>query len=244
MLHDVIPRLSKLHIDKSSEMNLNVTARFRDIREIHINSLVISAGLKTKIRLVPFLSRFDKVERVFFGGKGIQIERFAPAIERFEALSSAEVLNKNYTPFIANGCNVAALYDKSASLWAAEVTNVGENTISVRFFGNKTSVHQLPLDRIVRVYDEGWSHSEIVEDVTPTPFEEGDEYSIDKIVCARKIRYGKTGVERIVYRVKYNGGKWEKRLADQYWHLEGSEELDLDLLKRERLIGWLDEVAV
>ena len=95
MLHDAIPRLTILRIDKSSEINLTVVARFRDNREIHINSLLkatddgeggrdISVDLQTKIRLLHFLPRFDKLERVFFGGKdedGKEIERFAPATD-------------------------------------------------------------------------------------------------------------------------------------------------------------------
>lgn len=97
MLHDAIPRLTKLRIDKSSEINLTVAARFRDIREIHINSLLkatddgdggrdVNVDLQTKIRVVPFLSRFDKLERVVFGGKdedGKDVEDFAPAGDYF-----------------------------------------------------------------------------------------------------------------------------------------------------------------
>ena len=39
MLHDALPLLRKICIDKSSQMNLAVASRFRDIREIHISCL-------------------------------------------------------------------------------------------------------------------------------------------------------------------------------------------------------------
>lgn len=65
-------------------MNLSVAKRFRDITDIHINSLltsqIVDAGtmeemvflgveLESRIRVVPFLSRFDNLEQVVFGGK-------------------------------------------------------------------------------------------------------------------------------------------------------------------------------
>ena len=112
MLHETLPLLTKLHIDKSSELNLTVASRFRDIREIHINSLYdvtieeagtedecrdIYVDFETKIRLLPFLSRFDKLERVFFGGKdenGKEIERFAPATD-FSGKEMKVILTKD-----------------------------------------------------------------------------------------------------------------------------------------------------
>lgn len=79
MLHDAIPLLRELSIDKSSEINMAVASRFREIREIRINSLFevtydddikdICLDFETKNRAVHFLSRFDKLERVFFGVK-------------------------------------------------------------------------------------------------------------------------------------------------------------------------------
>ena len=79
MLH-TMPLLTKLCIDKSSQMNLAVTSRFRDITEIHINSLLevrvdeegypdMFIDNESKMRVVPFLSRFGKLDRVVFGGK-------------------------------------------------------------------------------------------------------------------------------------------------------------------------------
>ena len=69
-------------------MNLMIASRFRDVREIHINSLlkvmdenddgdgwtcISSMDVETKLRLLPFLSRFDNMlERVVFEGKNIE----------------------------------------------------------------------------------------------------------------------------------------------------------------------------
>ena len=79
ILHDAMPLLTTLHIDKSSQLNLHVAYRFRDIKTMHINSLLkmtidedfrdIYLDFETKIRIVPFLSRFASLERVFFGVK-------------------------------------------------------------------------------------------------------------------------------------------------------------------------------
>ncbi|KAL7550742.1 hypothetical protein ACHAWF_013970 [Thalassiosira exigua] len=96
MLNDVMPLIKTLRLDKSTQMNLAVTSRFRDVKEIHINSLFevtveeegtdeefnsIDVDIETKIRAVPFLSRFQSLERVIFGGKeesGKNIEGFSP----------------------------------------------------------------------------------------------------------------------------------------------------------------------
>jgi len=60
-------------------MNLAVASRFRDIKEMHINSLfkvTIDDGYtdfhvdtETKIRVMPFISRFDQLRTVSFWGK-------------------------------------------------------------------------------------------------------------------------------------------------------------------------------
>ena len=78
ILHDAIPLLTTIHIDKSPQMNLVVASRFRDIKEIHINSLFeltiedegtddeykdMSIDFDTKTSLVPFLAKFDSLER-------------------------------------------------------------------------------------------------------------------------------------------------------------------------------------
>ncbi|KAL7546353.1 hypothetical protein ACHAWF_009688 [Thalassiosira exigua] len=98
MLRDVVPRLTTLRIDKSSQMNLTVASRFRDLKEIRINSLLkvtvdyfdgdssiedVSLDIETKIMVVPFLSRFSRtLERVSFGAKnaaGKDMENFSLA---------------------------------------------------------------------------------------------------------------------------------------------------------------------
>ncbi len=101
-----MPLLTKLRIDKSWQMNLTVASRFRDISEIHINSLFklrieldegeswtdVSLDFESRIRAVPFLSKFDKLERLCFGGKyrnteghtdGEDVEGFAPVEDHF-----------------------------------------------------------------------------------------------------------------------------------------------------------------
>ena len=74
-LHDTMPLLKKLHINTSYQMDLRVAARYRDIREIHINSLmienaqghagytynIIEVDFESTVRVVPFLSRFTHV---------------------------------------------------------------------------------------------------------------------------------------------------------------------------------------
>ena len=74
-LHDTMPLLKKLHIDSSYQMDLRVAARYRDIREIRINSLIIErpvGGIKSieidfegSVRMVPFLSRFTQVRTTY-----------------------------------------------------------------------------------------------------------------------------------------------------------------------------------
>ena len=91
---NAMPLLTKLRIDKSSQMNLAVASRFRDITEIHINSLLevtidpdgftdMNIDNESKMRVVPFLTRFGKLERVVFGGKnsetGEDMEDFSAA---------------------------------------------------------------------------------------------------------------------------------------------------------------------
>jgi len=85
MLHETMPLLTKLRIDIAKQMNLTVASRFRDVTDIHINSLLledvadarsedethfIDVDLETKNRVVPFIARFvQTLERLHFGGK-------------------------------------------------------------------------------------------------------------------------------------------------------------------------------
>ena len=100
MLHNAIPLLKEIRIDNAKQMNLTVASRFRDVKTIHINSLLslvwidgddgqyteVAIDLETKIRVVPFLSRLTSLERVHFGGKdedGDMIDRFAPTTQNY-----------------------------------------------------------------------------------------------------------------------------------------------------------------
>lgn len=99
LLHETMPLLTLLRIDKASQMHLGVATRFRDVTEIHIHSLMkevlieididggeikdVVVDLETRIKSIPFISRFlPTLERVHFGGKnqnGRDVEGFVPA---------------------------------------------------------------------------------------------------------------------------------------------------------------------
>ncbi len=98
MLHETMPLLTKIQIDKAAQMNLAVASRFRDVTDIHINSLLlreihnegmwddeitdVNFDFDSRIRVLPFLFCFMKtLERVHFGAKdnlGNVIEGFSP----------------------------------------------------------------------------------------------------------------------------------------------------------------------
>ena len=98
MLHETMPLLTKIQIDKAAQMNLAVASRFRDVTDIHINSLLlreihnegmwddeiteVSFDFESRIRVLPFLFCFVKtLERVHFGAKdnrGNDIEGLSP----------------------------------------------------------------------------------------------------------------------------------------------------------------------
>ena len=74
LLHDAMPLLKTLRIDKPEQINLTVASRFRDIKEIHINSLFtvethdvgtedertnVDIDLESSVRIVHYLSRFN-----------------------------------------------------------------------------------------------------------------------------------------------------------------------------------------
>lgn len=73
-------------------MDLRIASRFRDIRRIHVNSLMtetleddgdktIMVDFETSVRLVPFLTKFGDLERVTFGGvseDGFVLDNFYP----------------------------------------------------------------------------------------------------------------------------------------------------------------------
>ena len=83
MLHEVMPLVTMLHINNSSQLYAgSIAARYRDVRDIYIYSLVehipldriFREGLRlsrvdedTAERAVPFLSSFKKVRKSILG---------------------------------------------------------------------------------------------------------------------------------------------------------------------------------
>ena len=88
MLNEVMPLVTMLHINKSSQLYAgSIAARYRDVRDIYIYSLVQHVGRTvgfprglssvdedTAERVVPFLCSFKKLERVFLGGQNMNRE--------------------------------------------------------------------------------------------------------------------------------------------------------------------------
>ena len=81
LLRDAMPLVTILHIDRASQLN-TLASRFRDVKEINIYSLLLENGgdmidgkvymtidRNTVMRVLPFLSHFTKIERVYFGGR-------------------------------------------------------------------------------------------------------------------------------------------------------------------------------
>jgi len=70
-----------LHIDKSSQLNA-LYSRYRDVRVINISSLLCREGdimmvdNETVLKVIPFLSHFPKLEKVFLGGKDEHGKKF------------------------------------------------------------------------------------------------------------------------------------------------------------------------
>jgi hypothetical protein len=100
MLQETMPLLTKIQINKAAQMNLAVASRFRDVTDIHINSLLlrrvedegtedefsdVTFDFESRIRVLPFLFCFVKtLERVHFGAKdnrGNIVEGFSPVNE-------------------------------------------------------------------------------------------------------------------------------------------------------------------
>ena len=90
MLNEVMPLVTMLHINKSSQLYAgSIAARYRDVRDISIYSLIDyhprtdqedlwgeppTIDEDTATRAVPFLSSFKKLERVFLGGQNVNRE--------------------------------------------------------------------------------------------------------------------------------------------------------------------------
>ena len=99
ILRNAIPLLKTLHIDKPAQMNLAIAYRLRDVTEININCLLkveIEPGetpdadidFESRMRTIPFISKFSKLERMIFRGQGEDgevLKRFAIANAYFFA---------------------------------------------------------------------------------------------------------------------------------------------------------------
>ena len=101
ILRNAIPLLKTLHIDKPAQMNLALAYRFRDVTDIYINCLLkitiehfpgepdwpdADIDFESRMRVVPFISKFYKLERVIFRGRGEDgevIKRFSIANANF-----------------------------------------------------------------------------------------------------------------------------------------------------------------
>lgn len=87
ILHDAMPLVKTLHIDTALQMNIPLAARFRDVRHINLYSLLkgrvavdeydedgrelLSVNDDAVTQVIPFLSQFDNLSSVFFGGRWI-----------------------------------------------------------------------------------------------------------------------------------------------------------------------------
>ena len=98
MLHEVMPLVTMLHINKSSQLYAgSIASRYNNVRDISIYSLIdyhlltnpedlwedpADIDEDTAERVVPFLSSFPKLERVFLGGQNVNrddnVEGFMP----------------------------------------------------------------------------------------------------------------------------------------------------------------------
>jgi len=101
ILRNAIPLLKTLHIDKAAQMNLAIAYRFRDVTEININCLLkveiiqepgepdwptADIDFESRMRVVPFILKFQKLERMIFRGQGEDgevLKRFAIANANF-----------------------------------------------------------------------------------------------------------------------------------------------------------------
>jgi len=88
-LHDAMPLVKTLHINTALQMNIPLAARFRDVQHINLYSLLkaypvavpadeydyednneaLVVDYNAVMQVVPFLSAFPNLRRVFFGGK-------------------------------------------------------------------------------------------------------------------------------------------------------------------------------
>ena len=73
LLHDAMPLVKMLHIGKATQMNAVTSRRLRDVAEINIFSLLVEEEVEvdqtTVDRFMAFLLQFNKLNKVFFGGR-------------------------------------------------------------------------------------------------------------------------------------------------------------------------------
>ena len=85
ILHDAMPLIKSLHIDNASEMNILLAKRFRDVQNINLLSLLkgraeegnmkkFQVDYDAIMKVVPFLSQFHNLGRVFLGGRKVNGE--------------------------------------------------------------------------------------------------------------------------------------------------------------------------
>ena len=76
-LHDAMPLVKYLHIEKTSQLNPITSRRCRDVHDVNIYSLIRDTNFIFLVdahvasSAVVFLTQFEKLERVFFGGRNI-----------------------------------------------------------------------------------------------------------------------------------------------------------------------------
>ena len=94
MLNDAMPLVTMLNIDKACQLNARLAPRYRDVRGINVYSLLtensefdigddnlvinyFEVDYDSVMQVVPFISRFTALERVFLGGKKSSGEEIA-----------------------------------------------------------------------------------------------------------------------------------------------------------------------
>ena len=89
-LNDAMPLITTLNIDHSVEMSALLTTRYRDVCDINLFSLLkgrlvdlwigdedddpielLSVDYDSVLQVIPFLSRFPGLQKVFLGGRKI-----------------------------------------------------------------------------------------------------------------------------------------------------------------------------
>ena len=81
-----------IHINRTTELNAIVHARHPDATVININSLFVSNGLSATVdrecalRVIPFLSRFPKLQLASFSSQDVVLGRLSLSTEDINRL--------------------------------------------------------------------------------------------------------------------------------------------------------------